>query len=323
MQFFLAVVLLLFGVTDAEEVIDRSALCPTTTAKTPNAVFTMWIDDDYRRRLLPREFRDRAVDRARVWACSARAASISMPLYIISRFDDLCDTFDQVLDFSWFDTRSIFKAIEGGQRRTDGWKTAYKFVLWNMTAFERILYYDLDTIVLSDPSPFVSSARQTFVAAVECGRRGYVGLNTHLMLLRPNKQIFTDLVKKSQQLDYAAVTNTEQDVLEAYWCPYISEFPRSIGIGTCAKHLFNLTTHSSALFLSAKKIAFDYAPHIHDARLDISTCEKWTDELGTDRAPCTCLVDRKSRDDSHEDGDIHRRRLNNYGKCEALLDSVQ
>ena len=44
------------------------------------------------------------------------------------------------------------------------------------------------------------------------------GLNTHLMLLRPNRTVYQELLQKAATGDYIPFTNTEQGVLENYFC---------------------------------------------------------------------------------------------------------
>ena len=39
------------------------------------------------------------------------------------------------------------------------------------------------------------------------------------MLLEPDERIFDALLAKARTGDYVAMTNTDQDVLEAYFCP--------------------------------------------------------------------------------------------------------
>lgn len=330
----------------------RNSACPKTQAAALNggiAVMTMWIDEAHvgqARSLLPRAFRASAVDRVTAWACAARATT-HLPLFILTANlasntqSDLCNLGLNVIDATQFQPQKVFHPMfdltntswkdvvaRKPQSRTDGWKTAYKFMLWNLTVFDRIVYYDLDVILLGDPLAFVNRcARWPFVTSVECGTRGYIGLNSHLMLIKPNSTIFDTLIAKSATSDYAVVTNTEQDVLEAYWCPYISEIPGSRDTaGVCAtaasvvgrpfKHTYD---GSPALFLSSRRISMDYAPHIHDAYITMVSCRKWVSQL-TIRAsahPCSCLADTPSivRKRSH----YSRRRLNEYGKCEALL----
>jgi len=44
------------------------------------------------------------------------------------------------------------------------------------------------------------------------------GLNTHLMLLQPNRTVDQELLQKAVAGDYIPFTNTEQDVLENFFC---------------------------------------------------------------------------------------------------------
>lgn len=332
----------------------RNAACPRTLAaavKGGIAVMTMWIDEAYvgrARSLLPRAFRASAVARVTAWACAARATT-HLPLFILTANlasktqTELCTLGLNVIDATQFHTQTFFHPMfdltntswrdvvaRKPQPRTDGWKTAYKFMLWNLTVFDRIVYYDLDVIILADPLAFVNrSARWPFVTSVECGRRGYIGLNSHLMLLKPNSTIFDTLIAKSALSDYAVATNTEQDVLEAYWCPYISAIPITRDtLGVCAtvtsvvgRSFTHMYDGSPALFLSSRRIAMEHAPHIHDAYITTVSCRKWVSQLTVHASvlACSCLPDRQSS--GSKPSYYSRRRLNEYGKCEALLQS--
>ena len=118
------------------------------------------------------------------------------------------------------------------QRRADGWSTFYKFVFWRLDQFfDQILFLDADALLMEDPTPLLAKARDggiVFQAAME-GHAGYQrgsctggctsgGINTHLMVLKTNQTIYKELLNKAQALDYIPFTNTDQDVLENYFC---------------------------------------------------------------------------------------------------------
>jgi hypothetical protein len=109
---------------------------------------------------------------------------------------------------------------EHALKRTDGWATYFKFLAWNNTDFDVLLHVDVDDQFLASPDDFIWRAAQqgqVFLANVEEGARQYVGLNTHMMLLRPSPNVFHALVRKASLGDYVPLTNTEQDVLEWYF----------------------------------------------------------------------------------------------------------
>ncbi|KAH8044508.1 serine/threonine kinase [Aureococcus anophagefferens] len=90
--------------------------------------------------------------------------------------------------------------------------------------FDAVLQIDLDATVLEDPRPFAAShaaitATGAVVAEEENAKRDFVRMRTHLALLKPDEHIFDALLAKARTGDYVAMTNTDQDVLEAYFCP--------------------------------------------------------------------------------------------------------
>ena len=126
-----------------------------------------------------------------------------------------------------FQARFAGKFRGGSNRRRDGWATCYKYVLWRLGCFfDRLLYLDGDAVLIGDPRPFVEQyAAADFVACsrerkhrAQGGHHTFAGMNTHVMLLRPNESVFADLLAKTDALDFNAFTNTEQDVIESYFC---------------------------------------------------------------------------------------------------------
>ena len=106
----------------------------------------------------------------------------------------------------------------GGQRR--GWATYYKFALWNLTCFfDALVALDGDAVLLADPRPALARHRRdAALVATRESHGGFVGLNTHIMLLRPNRSVARALLLKAEAGDYLVTTNTEQDVLERVAC---------------------------------------------------------------------------------------------------------
>ena len=95
---------------------------------------------------------------------------------------------------------------------------ADKFVAWTLITYERVLHVDADVTFHEAPDSFLVSTAQTFVAKAGRGnRQGYVGLNTHIMLLEPDMGVFLQLVQTASSAQYFAYTNSEQDVIEAFF----------------------------------------------------------------------------------------------------------
>lgn len=128
----------------------------------------------------------------------------------------------------WVDPKSVPSYGVDGEhalKRKDGWATYFKFFVWNSTDLDLVLHTDVDVQFLSNPDPFLREAAEqglVFMAAPETGGRQYIGLNTHMMLLRPSETTFKNLIVKASQGDYVPLTNTEQDVLEWYFDPAVA-----------------------------------------------------------------------------------------------------
>lgn len=101
------------------------------------------------------------------------------------------------------------------QKREDGWATYYKFLLWQQTEFDKLLFSDTDVVILENPDSWLETGKyDEFLCDIEVAKRNYDGLNTHMMLITPSKDIYELLVLKATQGSYVAYTNTEQDVIE-------------------------------------------------------------------------------------------------------------
>jgi len=336
------------------------------------AIFTLWVGDQggggRERRLLPRHFRRDVREKIALFGCAARATT-RVPVFALvanasrDETQSFCDAGASVVETSargppfravfeeeafarrlWFNLTGV-----PPQRRTDGAKTVHKFLLWTLTSFETILYLDLDVLLLADPAPFLLRRREaSFVAAIECGSRGYAGLNAHAFVLKPDPLVFDALVAKTEALDYLVYTNTEQDVLDAFFCP---EVDNGLRLGVCAikerltGEPFDRTfspKKRDTLFLGAHELADDLLPHVHDARLDFPRCQKHLSVVKTTTrasgAACACL--RKDDDENEKNGSPvfassfakkrhyerprrrRRRRLARFGKCQALIDNA-
>eukprot|EP00929_Paragymnodinium_shiwhaense_P096968 TRINITY_DN58743_c0_g1_i1.p1 TRINITY_DN58743_c0_g1~~TRINITY_DN58743_c0_g1_i1.p1 ORF type:complete len:486 (+),score=63.40 TRINITY_DN58743_c0_g1_i1:97-1554(+) len=103
------------------------------------------------------------------------------------------------------------------QQRRDGWATYFKFLAWNMTEFQKVLFVDADVEFRAKPDTALLDTERLpeFVATDEKLDRTYMGLNTHMMILTPSVDTFKSLVDRADQGKYRIFTNTEQDVLES------------------------------------------------------------------------------------------------------------
>ena len=137
----------------------------------------------------------------------------------------------RVIDVSRFDMRPYYKpmfsmsASQKARRPSSiryrgnssaGWDTYYKFLLWNMTQFDKILYSDAEVLFMQNPDTWFERADYPygFLSDTEELERGWLGLNTHMMLLRPDPDVFELLLVKAKEGKYITFANTEQDVLE-------------------------------------------------------------------------------------------------------------
>ena len=82
-----------------------------------------------------------------------------------------------------------------------------------------MLLVDADTVVWGSPDAWLAAASARFAATAETAARGFVGLNTHLVLLAPERDgaTFGALLARASECNYLPYTNTEQDVLEAHF----------------------------------------------------------------------------------------------------------
>ena len=104
--------------------------------------------------------------------------------------------------------------------RPDSICTAVKLLAWNLTSYRRLLLSDSDVLLHEDPSPWMLEHAATyFVATPERALRGYPGLNTHLVFLEPNSQVFEILRTSAVHGNFLRYTGTDQDVIEQVFSP--------------------------------------------------------------------------------------------------------
>ena len=290
------------------------------------AIATLWIDEpaDDGRRLLPRAFRRAALARISAFLCAVRAAT-EMPVLVGTSNADveaqrrICDPARRVgvLNLTAVDTKAVFRPVyavdeastrkmwfnlttnQAPQARTDGWKTRYKFILFNCTRWaDQFVYLDLDVVLLADPHRVAKRwERFPLVSAFECAHRGYVGMHGSVIVFRTDATVSRALFEKSLTHDYLVYTNGDQDIMDAYWCPSISALPDTRRYAGCEIKArldtsFALTYAGPAapVFLSDPTMTGPAGvPHIHDAYAKRETCADYAVEIGVSRAPCQCL----------------------------------
>ena len=80
------------------------------------------------------------------------------------------------------------------QQRTDGAMTSVKFHAWRLTQYAVVLHTDVDVLFLESPLAALRAAHAKQLifqaAASETAKRGYMGINTHMMLLRPSLDVY-------------------------------------------------------------------------------------------------------------------------------------
>lgn len=80
------------------------------------------------------------------------------------------------------------------QQRTDGAMTSVKFHAWRLTQYAVVLHTDVDVLFLESPEAALEAAHAKQLifqaAASETAKRGYMGINTHMMLLRPSLDVY-------------------------------------------------------------------------------------------------------------------------------------
>lgn len=128
------------------------------------------------------------------------------------------------------------------QSRRDGNATALKLHAWRLTEYEALLLSDVDVLFLSSPTAALHAAcrqRLLFGATPEVADRGYSGLNSHLVLMRPSADLAAILAANSERGHFIPYTLGEQDVIESLFPPVVGtatapysvpaiEFPRHL-----------------------------------------------------------------------------------------------
>ena len=103
-----------------------------------------------------------------------------------------------------------------GTHTLQGAATYYKLLAWTFTCYSRILLVDADVRFKSNPDLYLSNVALApyFAAMPAVADRSYTGINTHIVCLSPDRQLFRQLLAKAASGQYFAYTNSDQDVLE-------------------------------------------------------------------------------------------------------------
>lgn len=351
----------LAAVAAAHDIPYASDACPSAlqlVRKRPlkTAIATLWIEEAPKaphRALLPRSFREAALARLDAFLCAVRAVT-DLPVIAGTAHVDaagqaaICDAPRRVgaLNLTAVDTRTVFRPVydpaaarrekmwfnlstnRAPQARTDGWKTRYKFVLFNCTRWAaQFVYLDLDVVLLADPTRAAARwARPPLVAAFECSYRGYIGMHGSVIVFRTDGAASAALFAKSAAHDYLVFTNGDQDIQDAYWCPHITALPATSARSACATKArldapfrWRYAGETAPVFLSGPAMTGrDGVPHIHDAYVRRGRCADVARKAGVAATACACLrPDRESfrrRRVAAEPG----RRLSVYGRCHAF-----
>lgn len=97
---------------------------------------------------------------------------------------------------------------------------------WQLLQFDGVLLSDTDVVFRADPAPWMQARLEEdeyFHAEREKGKRNYMGVNSHIVWLRPNRYVHRMLVDAAQRGNYVPFTNGEQDIIESLFTPHRDE----------------------------------------------------------------------------------------------------
>lgn len=146
--------------------------------------------------------------------------------YIIDDYSNMTSFFRQIHHPLFraqeaFKQQRLFKPAVALNRH-DVWATYFKFLIWTMIQYEKVLFIDADVVLYENPERLFSEKnlrKLKFQAHSETRRRRYEGVNTHLMYVEPSLDTFKTIVDRADRGLYLPYTNTEQDVLEWFFLP--------------------------------------------------------------------------------------------------------
>lgn len=110
------------------------------------------------------------------------------------------------------------------QRRSDALATIMKLHAWRLVQFDLVLAVDSDVLFLESPLAFLTDVRAAgalFRADAERAARGYYGINSHMMSLKPSLDLFAVLATNAATGHYMSYTQSDQDVIESIFPPRV------------------------------------------------------------------------------------------------------
>jgi alpha-N-acetylglucosamine transferase len=105
------------------------------------------------------------------------------------------------------------------------WKDQFtKLLIWNMTQYRRVMYYDSDTVFMSSPAPALEACGNNHFCAVQDSGIGHAFFNTGFMVLRPSRRVLSNFYQNPRW----ATGNGEQDFLNIafhnMWTPLENKY---------------------------------------------------------------------------------------------------
>ena len=97
---------------------------------------------------------------------------------------------------------------------------------WQLLQFDGVLLSDTDVVFRADPAPWMQARLEEdeyFHAQRETGPRNYMGVNSHIVWLRPNRHVHRMLVDAARLGNYVPFTNADQDIIESLFTPHRDE----------------------------------------------------------------------------------------------------
>ncbi|KAL1500144.1 hypothetical protein AB1Y20_012815 [Prymnesium parvum] len=149
------------------------------------------------------------------------------------------------------------------QKRRDSVCTSFKFHAWDAIDYDGILLADTDVVFREDPLPWMRARlveNEYFHANSEIAYRNYVGINSHLIWLQPDRQIYRMLVDAAQLGNFIPYTNGDQDVIESLFTNHRPKLSLPAHLHSkniycsCASLLLREANASSDLWLDGKRV---------------------------------------------------------------------
>lgn len=107
------------------------------------------------------------------------------------------------------------------QNRPDGGCTSLKLHAWRMVDYLPVVTSDADVLFTQPPDEWVRRyGASHFIATHEPIGRGYIGLNSHLMMFHPSVLVHQILAENAASGGFIPFTNGEQDVIEGVYAAH-------------------------------------------------------------------------------------------------------